>query len=119
MVRTWPVTNDPASEQKNMTAPIRSSTSAIRPSGIRLMRLARKFSSASRFSTCGVRTNVGDIAFTVMPYFAPSTAPHRVDQDVERAELLDRLVHRRLRVFGSCHVAGHHQDIGLGARFTS
>src|SRR5205085_3205257 len=77
-VRTWPVTNDEASEQKKSAAPTRSSGSAIRPSGIRAISPWWNDSSASRLSTCGVRTKVGEIALTVMPCFAHSVACWRV-----------------------------------------
>src|SRR6266498_1249463 len=73
-VKSCPVTNADASEQKNRTTPTRSSVSPILPSGIRISSPERKASSASRSSTCGVRTKVGAMAFTVIPYLAHSVA---------------------------------------------
>src|SRR5258708_17999740 len=70
--------NEDASEQNSNTAPTRSSVRPTRLSGMRLTRFPLNTGSASRLATCGVSTNVGEIALTVMPCFAHSVAHWRV-----------------------------------------
>src|SRR6185503_4835639 len=78
MARTWPVTIAEAREARKRTAPTISSGSARRPIGvIASMRLTRSgLSVMPRIS--GVRTQVGAMAFTRMPWLAHSTASARV-----------------------------------------
>src|SRR2546425_8987591 len=70
--------NDEASEQNSRTAPTRSAVVPILRSGMRDTILALNSASCRRVATCGVSTNVGEIALTVMPYFAHSVAHWRV-----------------------------------------
>ena len=80
--RTWPVTNEAASEQKKIAGPTRSRVSPTRPMGMRPMMPALNFGSASSEATCGVSTKVGMIALTRMPCFAHSVAHWRVSEAI-------------------------------------
>jgi NAD(P)-dependent dehydrogenase (short-subunit alcohol dehydrogenase family) len=75
---TWPVTMAEARDARKRTAPTSSSGSAMRPIGvISSMRfMTSGFSVIGRIS--GVRTHVGAIALTRMPWRAHSTASARV-----------------------------------------
>jgi len=76
--RTWPVTIADAREARKRTAPTISSGSARRPIGVSssMRRTSSGFSVMARVR--GVRTHVGAIAFTRMPWRAHSTASARV-----------------------------------------
>ena len=57
-----------------------SSVSPTRPSGMRLTMPALNAGSPSSVATCGVSTNVGMMALTLMPCFAHSVAHWRVNE---------------------------------------
>src|SRR4051812_15748655 len=69
-----PVIKAEASEARNTTAPIRSSTWPTLPSLIRLSTALRNASFASMGRASGVSMNVGQIVLIRMPYGPRSTA---------------------------------------------
>src|SRR5690606_14875587 len=82
IVSICPVMNDEASEQNRSVAPIRSSVSPTRRNGIRSTMPALKSGSSRSIATWGVSTKVGEMAFTVIPYFAHSVAHCRVRESI-------------------------------------
>src|SRR6266699_123913 len=104
---------DEASEQKSSTAPTRSSVCPILLSGIRPTNLALKSASASIDATWGVSTKVGEMALTVIPYFAHSVA-HRVDDDVQAAEPAHRLLDEALAFHRVVDIGDQRQGFRAG-----